>query len=286
MELDEARKKTDSKLEEMEQELAKIYREAQSDLTEKWNAYMERGEKRLSALRESGDEKAYQDAVKSYTLKNQWYKNMVDDTTERLAKVNDVALAYINDQMPELYSINYNQARHTADQVGVSFNLVDESTVKRLVRDGDIELPKKKMDIPKDKRWNTKKLNSSVLQGILQGESMNKIAKRILPIVDSNKNAAIRNARTMVTGAENLGRLDSYKQLSDDGIVLAKVWMATPDGRTRDWHLDMDGQEVPINDYFIDGLGNELEYPGDPGGAPETVYNCRCAMAANVIGFR
>lgn len=286
MDLDDARKKTDKELAKMERKLTQIYKEAQNDLTEKWNKYMERGEKRLSALRESGDEDKYQDAVKSYTLRNDRYKDMVDQTTTRLAKVNDIALAYVNDQMPSLYSINYNQAKETADQAGINFNLVDEATVKRLVRDGDIKLPKKKVKIPKDKQWNTKQLNSSVLQGIMQGESMDCIAKRILPIVDNNKNAAIRNARTMVTGAENHGRLDSYKQLQDDGLVLNKVWMATPDGRTRDWHLEMDGQEVGVNEYFVDGLGNELEYPGDPMGAPESVYNCRCAMTTHVIGFR
>lgn len=286
MKLDEARKKTDKELEDMERRLTEIYEQAQKEITEKWNAYMERGEKRLSALRESGDIKAYQQALGSYTLQNQRYKEMIAQTTERLAHVNDIALAYINDQMPSIYALNYDQSKEVADQIGISFNLVDESTVKRLVRDGDVQLPKKKMDIPKDQRWNTKQLNSSLLQGILQGESMDKIAKRILPIVDNNRKAAIRNARTMVTGAENRGRLDSYKQLENDGLILNKVWMATPDGRTRDWHVDMDGQEVPIDQYFIDGLGNELEYPGDPMGAPESVYNCRCTMITNVQGFR
>jgi hypothetical protein len=90
----------------------------------------------------------------------------------------------------------------------------------------------------------------------------------------------------MITGAENRGRNDSYKQLEENGLVLKKVWMATPDGRTRDWHIDMDGQEVGIHENFIDGLGNELEYPGDPGGDPATIYNCRCTMVTDVLGFR
>lgn len=270
----------------MEQNLKKIYRKSAKDITKKWTQYMEREDKRLSALRESGDLKEYQKALGEYTLQNQYYKDMVDTTTERLAHINEVSLAYINDQLPEIYEINYNQAVKTADQVGVSFSLINESVVKRMVKDGNIELPEKRMNIPADKRWNTKQLNSSVLQGILQGESMDKIANRIYPIVSRNESAAIRNARTMVTGAENRGRLDSYKQLEEDGLVLKKVWMATPDGRTRDWHIDMDGQEVNLDENFVDGLGNELEYPGDPGGAPETVYNCRCTMVTDVVGFR
>ena len=300
MNLDDARKKTDEELKQMERKLAEIYSQAKSEITEKWDTYMEQSSKEIAPLqkayddaKKSGDKdlikktgKALGQAKREQTWQNDYYKDMISTTTKRLAHTNETALAYINDQMPGLYAINYNQAKETADQIGISFSLVDESTVKRLVRDGDIKLPKKKMNIPKDQRWNTKQLNSSVLQGILQGESMDKIADRILPIVDNNRKAAIRNARTMVTGAENLGRLDSYKQMQEDGIVMNKVWMATPDGRTRDWHVDMDGQEVGIDDEFIDGLGNELMYPGDPGGAPETIYNCRCTMVTNVIGFR
>ena len=272
----------------MEQNLKKIYRKSAKDITKKWTQYMEREDKRLSALRESGSIREYQEALGAYTLRNQHYKDMLDEVTLQLAHVNEIALAYTKDQLPEIYTINYNQAKETADEVGVSFTLVNESVIKRMVRDGDIELPNqdKRVNIPKDQRWNTKQLNSSVLQGILQGESMDKIADRIYPIVGRNESAAIRNARTMVTGAENRGRLDSYKQLEEDGLVLKKVWMATPDGRTRDWHIDMDGQEVNLDENFIDGLGNELEYPGDPGGAPETVWNCRCTMITDVVGFR
>lgn len=272
----------------MENRIREIYSEAKAGITDKWTQYMKDQNAYVKDLqdaywsaknaglkaevREIGKQLGVAKAER--TLKNDQYKQMVAQTTERLAHVNEVALAYINDRLPEIYEINYNQAAETAHDVGMDFTLVNEDVVKRLITDGDIQLPKKKMNIPKDMRWNTKQLNSSVLQGILQGESMDNIAKRILPIVGNNVGAAIRNARTMVTGAENRGRQDSYERLQDDGLVLKKVWMATPDGRTRDWHIDMDGQEVEVNQYFIDGLGNELEYPGDPGGAPETVYNC------------
>lgn len=273
----------------MERRLTEIYQQAQSELTKKWNDYMKRGEKRLSVLLQAGDMQAYQDALQNYTLRNQWYHDMVAQTTRQLANVNQTALDYVNGKMPTVYAWNYNQAEDVAIQMGVRFDIVNEDVVRRLITDADIRTPymhlQKFLDIPKDMRWNTKKLNASVLQGILQGESMDKIADRILPVVGYNQKAAIRNARTMVTGAENHGRQDSYRRLSDEGIVMNKVWMATPDGRTRDWHIDMDGQEVGINEAFIDGLGNELEYPGDPSGAPETVYNCRCTMVTHVIGF-
>lgn len=313
--MDKAREWTDEKLEQMEKEISDIYSEAQSDLTKKWNEYMERGKKRLSTLYEKAQaeikdnklngtsedkaQKAYEAAVRNYTLKNDDYKAMVDTTTDKLAHTNEIALAYSNDQLPDIYAKNWAHIGEDLKGVDLSFTgdngatikkIVNEDTIKRLIKTGDVTTPfmrsPKYMNIPKDKRWNTKQINSSVLQGILQGESMDKIAKRIFPIVDRNASAAIRNARTLVTGAENAGRHDSYERLSEEGLVMKQVWIATPDDRTREAHLVMDGQEVDIDEPFIDGDGNKLDYPGDPSAPSETVYNCRCGIKSHVIGFR
>jgi len=173
-------------------------------------------------------------------------------------------------------------ASKNSDIDNITFKLVDKSTVERLRRKGDITLPRKKLDVAKDERWNTKLLNSKVMQGILNGDSMDKIANSIIDVVGNNEVAARRNARTMVTGAENAGRLDSYSNLADQGVVQKKVWIATADDRTRESHLEMDGEEVDINEEFSNGL----MYPGDPAGDPEEVYNCRCSMRTEIVGFR
>lgn len=295
---DKARVLTDKKLKALEKRISKAYEEALKDITEEWERYMERGKKRLSRLRlaflNASDEdkaeakKAYTDALRNYTLRNAQYDNMVDVITTRLAEVNRIALAYANESLPEIYTLNYNQLSAEATKLGIDYGL--EDVLKKRFLEDDIKTPymylKKYLDIPKDKRWNTRQLNSSVLQGIIQGESMDEIAKRILPIVDNNRKAAIRNARTMVTGAENVGRLDGYKRLESQGAVLKKVWIATADSRTRDAHLALDGQEVDIDEDFVDGNGDTLRYPGDPQAHPRTVYNCRCSMGTHIIGIR
>lgn len=286
--VDAARKWTDEHLEIMEQDIRNIYSEANSNITKEWNRFMERGQRHLSALYDQYEStktqeslEQYQEALRRYTFQDARYREMIADTTKRIASANQIAINYMNGELPQIYKVNYNQAY----EFGFKFSIVDESTVRRRIMEGDIKLPYKTLDIPKDMRWNTKKLNSSVIQGILSGESMNKIADRIQPIVDNNEAAAIRNARTMVTGAENVGRLDSYKQLESGGVIMKKVWLSTSDGRTRDWHVDLDGESVDNNEPFIDGHGNELMYPGDPMADPETVYNCRCSMTADIVGF-
>ena len=254
---------------------------------------MERGQDRLDDLYAAyvsapAEQKAvalqrYQDAVQSYTLRNQWYQDMVNTTTYRLAHVNELAVAYVNGQIPSIYVANFNYIDPEVADIGINWTLRDERMLRNLITD---TLPSRQLNYVKDMAWNTRQINSSVLQGVIQGESIPKIAKRLRPVVNNNRSAAIRTARTMVTGAENRGRQDRYSEYEDQGVVMRKVWIATPDGRTRAWHLSMDGQEVSVDEAFTDGHGNPLEYPGDPGGAPDSIYNCRCSMRSHLIGIK
>lgn len=301
---DAARKWTDAELIDIENHIRFIYQQAYDELSEKWNQYMKRGETRLENLynayvsapinEKTNALKKYQDAVQNYTIRNRWFEDMVNVTAFRLANVNQIALDYVNGKIPNIYVHNFNFIDPELRDIGIRWTLRDEHMVRNLMRDS---LPQKTLNVEKDMLWNKQQINSAVLQGIIQGESIPKISKRIFPlihdpnetdqgIIHKNTVASIRNARTMVTGAENKGRIDRYHEYEDKGVVMKKVWIATPDGRTRAWHLDMDGQEVGINKMFIDGHGNELEYPGDPGAAPETVYNCRCSMRTHLIGIK
>ena len=273
--------------------MRQIYRQSYNEISEKWNAYMERGQARLDDLYAAyvsapAEQKAvalqrYQDAVENYTLRNQWYRDMVDVTTYRLAHVNEIAVSYVNGQIPAVYIANFNYIDPEVADIGINWTLRDEHMISNLVRDS---LPSRQLNYAKDMAWNTRQINSSVLQGVLQGESIPKIADRLLPIVGNNEAASIRTARTMVTGAENRGRQDRYTEYEEQGVVMRKVWIATPDGRTRNWHMSMDGQEVGVDEEFVDGHGNPLEYPGDPSGAPDSIYNCRCSMRSHLIGIK
>lgn len=173
-------------------------------------------------------------------------------------------------------------SEYSFDEDLFTFTMINKPTVDRLRRDGDIQLPNRKVNIPKDERWNTKQLASKLMQGILNGDSIPTISKSLYSVVGNNKVAATRTARTLVTQAENHGRLDSFKNLAGQGVVQEKVWIATPDSRTRKSHLDVDSESVAINDTFSNGL----EYPADPNGDPAEVYNCRCSMRTEIIGFR
>lgn len=287
--IDTARKETDKKLSEMEKELIKIYQKALKQVTKKWYAYMDEINEELKELQKNyeiaktnGDKYEKKrwgillaKAKKKKTIQNEYYQEMVENLANGISKVNQTAVAYLNKKTPDIYVINYNAIRSDAVSLGIDFSIVDSHTVKRLVES-------KKIFVPKDVKWNVKQINSSVLQGILQGESIPKIADRIINIIKKNKDSSIRVARTMVTAAECGGRLDSYRELESMGVIQKKVWIATPDSRTRPSHIKVDGEEVDINQKFSNGC----MFPGDSNAPPSEVWGCRCSIRTHIIGFK
>ena len=299
---------TDADVQKMEKQLNKIYKQAQKETQATWDEYMKKAQVKTDKLQvayaqalASGDpaaasaaKDAYNKAMLNQTLHNAHYQATVDQLTDKLSDVNQQALNYLNGEMPKVYCKSYN-AFSEEHIKGYSFELVDESTIEYLVKNGNKTLlPQKQLNVPKDKLWNTKTINSQVLQGILQGESIPKISARLFPeinaksdggILKKNKEAAVRNARTMVTGAENKGRMDSYIKAQNDGVILKKVWVSHHSERTRDWHADLSGVEKDINEPFENDYG-EIMYPGDPTAHPANVYNCRCSIKTKIIGFK
>lgn len=161
---------------------------------------------------------------------------------------------------------------HDEDESGeITFKMYDKSTVKRLQKTGDINLPQKYIDRTKDKKWNAKKLSSRLTQGILNGDSLDKIAENLVGVSGINEASSMRNARTMLTAAESQGRQDSYEELAERGVIQKKIWIATPDGHTRESHLELDGEEVDIDEEFSNGC----RFPGDPLCDDEgEIWNC------------
>ena len=288
---DTAHRLTDLKLEEMEKRLSAIYSRSEKEIQKTADEYFSRFAKQDEAKRklvEAGKltEEEYKKWRKGKVMYGKRFTEMKEQCAKQLLNVNKTALVYVNGELPEVYALNYNALESAVDGVGgYSFTLVDADTVRNLAVTDTSLLPYKEIDPTKDIPWNMKKINAETLQGILQGESMDKIAKRLRNVQEMNKTQAIRSARTIVTGAENKGRQDSYKRAEADGIVIKREWIATNDSRTRHWHAELDGVEVDIDEPWVNEFG-EIMFPGDPSADPANTYNCRCSMRANVIGFK
>jgi len=141
----------------------------------------------------------------------------------------------------------------------------------------------------KDMQWNRNKIQSAVLQGVLQGESPYDVAKRLQNVGQMNYNAAVRYARTMTTNAQNAGRYEAFHRAKKLGVDLTIEWQATLDGRTRHEHRMMHGQRREVDEPFVvDGV--EILFPaqtryGSSDIPQQLIWNCRCTLLSWVKGF-
>ena len=121
-------------------------------------------------------------------------------------------------------------------------------------------------------------------------QDLREVTKEIQKIVKQPKFykwQAERIARTESTAASNYAAL----QAGDVSMFkMQKEWISAHDNRTRGNdnsdlfdHVEMDGVRVGRYEKFkmvsAVGVGDDLDYPGDPTGEAGNVINCRCTVA-------
>lgn len=287
----------------IERRLAREYSQAAKEVQAKLDDYLARFKKKDGTWREwvekaEADPQEYAKRQEEY---RQWrvgqvavgkrWRALKEELADGLHNVNEAAREIARRRMPEIYAENHNYATYEAEtgaRLDTGYTLYDRDTVARLMRDDPQLLPdpgkktSERIRAGLDKRWNKRQIQSVMMQGILQGESIPDLATRLAKEVgDKNRKAAIRNARTMATGAENAGRTDGYKRARSLGIDMEQEWLATLDGRTRHSHRAMDHERRPVGEAFSNGC----RYPGDPTGPAAEVYCCRCSLRGIVAGL-
>ena len=293
--MDEAHKETEAILKALEKRITKEYRQAEKEIQNTLDDYLRRFETKDKIWQQW-----VKDGVKTQTQYNDWrigqiaigkrWEEQKRVIAQELSKVNQTAREIVSKKMPDVYALNHNYGTYEVEKgarLDTSYVLYDRDTIESLFEDRKIYHDPGRDTLDRiaqglEQRWNRQNVQSSILQSILQGESIPKIASRLSETVgEKNRKAAIRNARTIITGVENKGRVDSYNRANKMGIETNKQWIATLDGRTRHTHRAIDGEVVGPNEVFSNGC----EYPGDPSGDPAEIYNCRCTLIASIKGF-
>jgi len=121
-------------------------------------------------------------------------------------------------------------------------------------------------------------LKGKLTQAMNQGTSVDNLVQIVRDLPDFAPGRAEMIARTEVIGAYNGGLEEGFRQ---SGNVVAKVWLATLDDRTRETHLELHETEVPIGSDFVSSSGAKGPAPGQMGEAGEDI-NCRCSLEAIV----
>lgn len=285
---DYGHKATDEMLAEMEKKVARTYEQALADMQKKLNDFLgqyQAADKKKSELVAAGklSQRDYIAWRQQSIMLARNYSDMIKVLAQDCTNASKIAAKIINGELPSVYALNANFTAFEVEElfkINLSWSLYSRETVERLLRDNPDILPiKPEIDVPEDLRWNHDHIRQEITQGILQGEPIPKIAKRLKSVADMSTNAAIRNARTATTAAECAGRMDVYKKANDMGIKIKQRWVSTLDGRTRHAHRLLDGQTVDIGKPFtVDGY--EIEYPGDPKAPGYLIYNCRCTVVS------
>lgn len=300
-------RRTERRLAQMEVHLNEIYTDALKSVSKRWNDFLAPIDAEIKkydrAMNNPMDAEVREKAakkrerlLKQRTILNSRFTAVSKKISEEISRTNEIALAYINGEVPAVFADNCNDISmliktETGDKFGVNvrFDLVDGETIRILAaEDPDLfpELPPEKaINIPKDKRWNRQLIRAELLKGILAGEDIPSIAARIENVVNMNEKSAVRNARTMVTSAQNGGRIEGMRRAEELGVLEEKEWMSFDDRRRRPAHAELDGKSVPVDDYFVNSIG-KIRFPGDPHADPKNVQNCRCTLGVKIIGFR
>jgi hypothetical protein len=100
-------------------------------------------------------------------------------------------------------------------------------------------------------------------------------------------------ARTEAITAMRAATHEGYRQVLESGKVtedqIVRTWDATGDGRTREMHIEMDGQAVEgMSTPFTAPDGTQLMFPGDTslGAGGEHTINCRCIQDVRIRYIR
>lgn len=302
--MDIAHKDTDALIDKAEKKVKKEYAQAQKEMERKAKAYFasfaDKDAKKLELVAQG---KMSQDAYNAWRaqqlLVGEKWNNLSTSLAKDLSNARNISASIVKGYMPEVYALNHNYATYEIEAglgVDTSYTLYDRQTVERLLRDNPQMLPdpseaiKDQIKQKKIERWSKQKMTSALTQAILQGESLDKLARRLRSVTSMDAASAIRNARTMMTNAQSAGRYDGYRRAKKMGVKFKVMWIATLDNRTRHEHRLLDGQMQEVDEPFHVG-GIEIMYPADYGGKkykvpPDMIYNCRCTIGAAVKGTK
>ncbi|MBR5677071.1 MAG: hypothetical protein IKX20_02925 [Paludibacteraceae bacterium] len=301
--MDAGHKETEDVLKQIEARITKEYALAEKEVREKLDDYLRRFQ-----IKDELKRKALANGVITQAEYDQWrigqimvgerWSMLADTLAVDYANAAQIAKQIAFGEMPLVYAINFNFGTYAADvmsggRLADGFTLYNRDAVAVLFKEQEFyHAPGRKVtamiNAGKQVAWDKKQVQSAMMQSILQGESIPNMATRLAKTVgESDRKAAIRNARTMATGVQNAGRVDSFRRSNSIaekyGMKVRKQWLATLDGRTRHWHAELDGEVVDNDEPFVNDYG-EIDYPGDPGAEPANIYNCRCSCIPFIDG--
>lgn len=301
--MDRGHQLTEQVINKIEGRLVAEYTQAAKEVAETLNDYMARfklKDKKWQEWVKDGTHTADEYAAwrRQQIMAGDRWKKLKEQLASDMVDANVTARNIAETYMPEVWQINANYALYDVEVgsgVDTSLTLYNREAIAMIMKDDPDLMPMGKQVLGelargKAERWERQRIQSLMIQGILQGKSNVRIAEDIAKnLANGDFKASMRYARTMSTNAQNGGRYGAYRRLERNGVPLTLEWAATLDNRTRHEHRLMHGQRRNVNEPFeVDGV--EILYPAWLGTTsykvpPDMIWNCRCTILAFVKGF-
>ncbi len=267
--MDKAHKFVDKELTKYEKELKKIYSQALKEI--------EKELKYNSDKLNGGDMKTTRQSLKRL---NDLFKRMTIEFNNADLK----AISLLEKELKKIGITNLEYAEEIINakisELGIdeTYTLFNDNILSNIIK-GNV-FTEIAMEGFTDKAYIYNELRREFAVGLLKGESIPKLAKRVQKSLNSSMNRAILIARTENTRVQNQSREEVFKNATEKGIKLKKQWISAGDKRVRASHQRLNGEIVNMNESF----SNNCEYPGDPNGGASEVCNCRCTFVALIEG--
>lgn len=281
--MDTGHRQADKELEKIAKEIIRIFDSVDSKVIKKMKAYLRKFKSEIKEHERMVDEgimteAEYEKWFTSRIMTTKEWKKLVEDISAECEKGTEKAMAFAGMTLAAVYAFNRS---FSARQI----ELQARKYLGRQIKFSSITKPRKRLlpkspDRKRNRVWHRRKIESVIRSGMKKGKSIDKIARELNRVTKMDRVSCYRAARTGVTSAENMARIDSMFEAEEMGIGMDKIWIAALDARTRTSHRVIHGQRIPCTEYFSNGLF----YPADPDGEPAEVYNCRCTLGGIPIG--
>lgn len=121
-------------------------------------------------------------------------------------------------------------------------------------------------------------IKTLLTEGYQSGKGINYVANLLTKRFDQLQTwESKRIARTEIHNSHNTAVMDTYNEYG----VEYTMWIAADDERTRESHLEINGEIIRLGDTYSNGL----RFPGDTDGPIEEWINCRCSNAPYVLPY-
>lgn len=295
--MDRGHELTDERIKEIEERLHEEYMQAASDVSEELRKYMKAFELKDQKWQEwvktgKHTKEEYLAWRKQQLMGDARWNALKERLADRMFDSNMAAQEIIASYMPDIMALNHNWALYDLEMgagIDTALSIYNRESVGRILIDDPDLMPgpgKKVMaeiSEGKAKRWERQRVQSLMINEIMTGKSIPKMAARMASeLANGDLKASVRNCRTMATNAQNGGRYGAYRRVSRNGYELTIEWAATLDMRTRHEHRMMHGQRRELDEPFEVDVGGEtvkILYPaqtkyGQSDIPQEMIWNC------------